>query len=106
MATIRQYDMEDRRDLDLAPPARSPAATSAAPPEPELGGPGSARDSARSDTQARRRGLRLLVTADTILRWHRNILRRRWAAQSSRGNAGRPLAGTSRRWSSGWPART
>src|ERR1035441_4902970 len=44
--------MEDRRDLDLAPPARGPAATSAAPPELELGGPGSARDSARSDTQS------------------------------------------------------
>ena len=40
--------------------------------------------------KARRRGLRLLVTPDTILRWHRNILRRRWAAQSSRGNTGRP----------------
>src|ERR1035438_5264227 len=40
--------------------------------------------------KARRRGLRLLVTPDTILRWHRNILRRRWAAQSSRGKAGRP----------------
>src|ERR1035441_4669602 len=49
-------DVEDRRDLDLAPPARGPAATSAAPPELELGGPGSApgsaRDSAQSDTQS------------------------------------------------------
>jgi hypothetical protein len=42
--------------------------------------------------KARRRGLRLLVTPDTILRWHRNILRRRWAAQSSRGKTGRPAA--------------
>jgi hypothetical protein len=56
--------------------------------------------------KARRRGLRLLVTPDTILRWHRNILRRRRAAQSSRGKTGRPLAGTSGPWSSGWPART
>src|ERR1017187_591240 len=39
--------------------------------------------------KARRRGLRLLVTPDTMLRWHRNILRRRWAAQSSRGKTGR-----------------
>ena len=31
--------------------------------------------------KARRHGLRLLVTPDTILRWHRNIVRRRWAAQ-------------------------
>src|ERR1017187_4329038 len=42
--------------------------------------------------KARRRGLRLLVTPDTILRWHRNILRRRRAAQSSRGKTGRPAA--------------
>ena len=30
---------------------------------------------------ARRQGLRLLVTPDTILRWHRNIVRRRWAVR-------------------------
>ena len=29
--------------------------------------------------QARRRGLRLLVTPDTIVRWHRDLIRRRWA---------------------------
>jgi putative transposase len=34
--------------------------------------------------------LRLLVTPDTILRWHRDILRRRWAARSMRGKTGRP----------------
>ena len=28
--------------------------------------------------RARRQGLRLLVTPDTILRWHRDIVRRRW----------------------------
>jgi len=39
---------------------------------------------------ARRQGLRLLVTPDTMLRWHRDIVRRRWAARSVRGNAGRP----------------
>ena len=39
---------------------------------------------------ARRHGLRLLVTPDTILRWHRDIVRRRWAARSMRGNTGRP----------------
>jgi putative transposase len=32
--------------------------------------------------KARRHGLRLLVTPDTILRWHRDIIRRRWAARS------------------------
>jgi transposase len=40
--------------------------------------------------KARRRGLRLLVTPDTILRWHRDIVRRRWAARSRRGKTGRP----------------
>jgi putative transposase len=35
--------------------------------------------------KARRQGLRLLVTPDTILCWHRDIIRRRWAARSTRG---------------------
>ena len=39
---------------------------------------------------ARRHGLRLLVTPDTIVRWHRDIVRRRWAARSIRGKTGRP----------------
>jgi hypothetical protein len=60
--------MEDRRDLDPAPPARRPATAAAAPPEPGLGGPGTARDPARRDTETRRQALRLLVTPDTVLR--------------------------------------
>src|SRR6266436_8459610 len=40
--------------------------------------------------KARRQGLRLLVTPDTILRWHRDIVRRHWAARSRRGKTGRP----------------
>ena len=40
--------------------------------------------------KARRHGLRLLVTPDTILRWHRGIVRRRWAAKSTHGKSGRP----------------
>jgi hypothetical protein len=40
--------------------------------------------------KARRQGLRLLVTPDTIMRWHRDIVRRRWAARSMRGRTGRP----------------
>ncbi len=40
--------------------------------------------------KARRHGLRLLVTPDTIVRWHRDIIRRRWAARSKRGRTGRP----------------
>jgi transposase len=39
--------------------------------------------------KARRQGLRLLVTPDTILRWHRDIVHRRWAARSKRGRTGR-----------------
>ena len=40
---------------------------------------------------ARRHGLRLLVTPDTIVRWHRDIVRRRWAARSmARDDASMP----------------
>jgi putative transposase len=40
--------------------------------------------------KARRRGLRLLITPDKILCWHRDIVRRRWAARSMCGRTGRP----------------
>jgi hypothetical protein len=40
--------------------------------------------------KARRSGLRLLVTPDTFVRWHRDIVRRRWAARSAHGRTGRP----------------
>ena len=40
--------------------------------------------------KARRRCLRLLVTPGTMLRWHRDIVRRRWAARSIPGKTGRP----------------
>jgi hypothetical protein len=40
--------------------------------------------------KARRHMLRLLVTPDTILRWHRDTVRRRWTARSMRGKTGRP----------------
>src|SRR5450759_4071295 len=39
--------------------------------------------------KARRQGLGLLVTPDSIVRWHRDIVRRRWAARSMRGRTGR-----------------
>ena len=35
--------------------------------------------------------MRLIVTPGTVLRWHRDILRRRWARRSRRGRSGRPL---------------
>jgi putative transposase len=57
--------------------------------------------------RARRQGLRLLVTPDTILRWHRDIVRRRWAARSMSGKpADRRPAGTSGPWFYGWRGRT
>jgi putative transposase len=40
--------------------------------------------------KARRHGLRLLVTPDTILRWHHDIVRRRQGARSTHGSTGRP----------------
>ena len=55
----------------------------------------------------RRHEQHLLVTPDTILRWHRDIAA---AAGPPRPNEARPAgqlpAGTSGPWSSGWPART
>ena len=57
--------------------------------------------------KGRRLRLRLLVSPDTVLRWHRDIVRRRWAARSMHGKTGRrPPAGTSGHWSCGWRART
>ncbi len=44
-------DMENRGDLDPAPPAHHPAAAVSASPESQLGGPGPARDPARRDTE-------------------------------------------------------
>ena len=44
--------MADRGDLDPAPPARRPATAAAAPPAPELGGPGTARGPAQRDTES------------------------------------------------------
>jgi hypothetical protein len=35
-------------------------------------------------------GMRLIVTPGTIMRWHRVIIRRRWAWLSRQGRSGRP----------------
>src|SRR6266487_1929077 len=40
--------------------------------------------------KTRRQRLGLLVTPDTIVGWHRDIVRRRWAAKSAHGRTGRP----------------
>src|ERR1035437_3154512 len=56
--------------------------------------------------KARRHGLRLAVTPDTILRWHRDIVRRRWAARSMRGKTGRPATRRNiQTWSADWPGK-
>ena len=34
--------------------------------------------------------MRLIVAPGTIVRWHRDIVRRRWARRSRRGRSGRP----------------
>jgi transposase len=41
--------------------------------------------------RSHRAGLRLMVTPETVLRWHRDILRRRWARKSRHKQAGRPV---------------
>nr|WP_134006292.1 integrase core domain-containing protein [Streptomyces sp. 846.5] len=41
--------------------------------------------------RVRLRRLQLVVSPDTVLRWHRDILRRRWAAKSKPKRTGRPL---------------
>ena len=81
--------MEDRRDLDPAPPARRPAAAATAP-EAELGRPGTPGDPACRDTESPPTRAAATGHPDTILRWHRDIARRRWAARSKRGKTGRP----------------
>jgi putative transposase len=81
--------VKGRRDLDPAPPVRRPATAATAPPERELGRPGFAT-LLGVIPKARRQGLRLLVPPDTILRWHRDIVRRRWAARSLSSKTGRP----------------
>ena len=40
--------------------------------------------------KARRQGLRLQVTPDTIVRWRHDVARRLWAARSMRGRTGPP----------------
>src|SRR5216684_8796153 len=39
---------------------------------------------------ARLAAMRLIVTPGTILRWHRDIVRRRWSRRSRQGRSGRP----------------
>src|SRR5690348_4434007 len=81
----REEEVEGRGDLDPAPPARHSPAAAAAPSEAELGGPGPARDPAQRDTENAAPEAVAAGYPDTIVRWHRDIVRRRWAARSMRG---------------------
>src|ERR1700761_8432730 len=60
--------MAERRDLDPAPPARRPATAAAAPPAPELGGPGTARGLVQRDPENASAGAAAAGHPDTILR--------------------------------------
>jgi hypothetical protein len=51
-AVAARGGVEGRRDFAPAPPCHRPAASSGAPPEAELGGPGPARDPVRRDTES------------------------------------------------------
>ena len=89
-AVAARGGVEDSGNPDPAPSARRTAAAAAGQGEAQLGGPGSSRSPARRDTEITPPGLRLLVTPDTMLRWHRDIVRHRWVARSIRGKTGRP----------------
>ena len=64
----------------------SPSCSGIRRAEADLGTPCVARDPARPDTPSAPQRLRPLVTPDTILRWHRDIVRHRWAAMSTHYN--------------------
>src|ERR1035438_632620 len=81
---------EDCRDPDPAPPARRPQRRQGCRPKLTWADRALLATLLGVIPRARRQGLRLLVTPDTIVRWHRDIVRRRWAARSMRGTSGRP----------------
>ncbi len=82
--------MEDRRDLDPAPPARRLQRRQSRRPDLDWADRALLAALLAVIPKARRQALRLLVIPDTVLRWHRDIVRRRWAARSKRGRTGRP----------------
>ena len=103
----RREEVQDRGNPDPAPSAHGPAAAAAARPKLNWADRAPLAALPGLIPKARRQGLRLLVTPDTIARWHRDLVRRRWAARSMRGRtAGQRPGGTSRHWFDGWPART
>ena len=83
--------MEGRRDPDAAPSARGgPARAAEGSFAVDVAGPGVA-DVARRDAAERAPG-RVAADRDPShdLRWHRDIVRGRWARLSRRGRSGRP----------------
>jgi putative transposase len=82
--------VEGRRDLDAAPSARCRAAAAAGACAADVAGPGVARAAGR-DAANRATG-RDAADRDSghHLRWHRDIVRRRWARLSRQGRSGRP----------------
>lgn len=57
--------------------------------------------------KARRAGLRLVVTPDTVLRWHRDIVRKRWRRSPSvEDSAARLPIAECAPWFCAWPGRT
>ena len=83
--------MEGRRDPDAAPSARGGPAR-AAEGSFEIDVPDWAWLALLAGTLpvGCLAAVRLIVPPATILRWHRDIVRRRWARLSRRGRSGRP----------------
>jgi transposase InsO family protein len=79
--THRPHRARDRRPLGSLEGRGDPAATSPARRTSTAAG-AQAEIDAWAD--------RLLVTPETVVRWHRDLLRRRWAAKSRAGRSGRP----------------
>jgi hypothetical protein len=80
-----------RRSCCYVTPARCVSTAAGAQAEIDLGRPGSIAALTRVIPRPQRAGLRLVVTPHTILRWHRDLLRRRWAARCRAGRSGRPV---------------
>ena len=101
-------DVEDRRNLDPAPPAPRPTTAAAAPPETQLGGPGHARRLAQRDTESappRAAGCWSLQKRSCAGTATSSAAAGRPGPRAA-GPASQPPAGPSRLWFSGWPGRT
>ena len=83
-------DVERRRDPSAAPPAGGPAAANGGAAEAEVDRPGAVRRPAHAHPSLTPWRAALVHHPGTILRWHRDIVRRRWAAKSKPKRPGRP----------------